>query len=270
MENKYQVSKSLSKVWVEKQQLLLLLDGLDEVKTEHRNACVTALNQFIQTHGITEMVVCSRIRDYKMLSERLKLQSAICLQALTPKQIYQYLDQANNQLIALKTLLLQDTKLLNFAKSPLILSVMSLTYQGYSSEELFFLGSAEEWQKHLFDNYIKRMLQRRRVTQKHTKQKTMRWLIWLAKQLEHESQTEFLIEKMQPNLLKNKVDQLVFRLINGLNFWLILTLIIFFFSSFFLLITKLFPEISSYESSLYNPEYNFYKLLLIKNNKSFK
>ena len=71
LHEKYYVSNSLSKAWVEEQQLLLLLDGLDEVKAEHRNACVRALNQFMQTHGITEMAVCSRIRDYELLSERL-------------------------------------------------------------------------------------------------------------------------------------------------------------------------------------------------------
>lgn len=32
----YQISKALGKVWIEDQQLLLLLDGLDEVKIERR------------------------------------------------------------------------------------------------------------------------------------------------------------------------------------------------------------------------------------------
>jgi hypothetical protein len=40
---KYQVSKALGKTWVESEALLLLLDGLDEVKAEQRNACVQAL-----------------------------------------------------------------------------------------------------------------------------------------------------------------------------------------------------------------------------------
>jgi NACHT domain len=40
---KYQVSKALGKAWVETEAMILLLDGLDEVKAEQRNACVQAL-----------------------------------------------------------------------------------------------------------------------------------------------------------------------------------------------------------------------------------
>ncbi|MEM6252849.1 MAG: NACHT domain-containing protein [Cyanobacteria bacterium P01_D01_bin.156] len=94
----YQVSKSLGKIWIEEEQLILLLDGLDEVEAKYRNACVQALNQFIQAHGRTEMVVCSRVHDYEALSERLRLRSAIYVQPLIPKQIDQYLDKAGEQL----------------------------------------------------------------------------------------------------------------------------------------------------------------------------
>lgn len=60
---KYQVSVALGKTWVETEALILLLDGLDEVKAEQRNACVQALNHFMQTHGTTELTICCRIQD---------------------------------------------------------------------------------------------------------------------------------------------------------------------------------------------------------------
>lgn len=114
LKDKYQVSKELGKTWVEQEQLILLLDGLDEValnKTRHEdrlasgNACVCALNEFIEEHGNTEIAVCSRIQDYEALSERLKLRSAICIQPLTSEQVSQYLDEAGDQLAGLRTLL---------------------------------------------------------------------------------------------------------------------------------------------------------------------
>ncbi len=71
--SKYQVPKEVGKDWVKNQKLLLLLDGLDEVKANRREACVEAINQFMQKHGQTEMVVCSRIADYQVLSNRLQL-----------------------------------------------------------------------------------------------------------------------------------------------------------------------------------------------------
>lgn len=209
--DKYKVSKPLGKVWVEQQQILLLLDGLDEVKAEHRNACVRALNRFMQIHGRTEMVVCSRIRDYEVLSERLKLQSAICIQPLTSEQIYQYLEQADEQFTALKKLLQRNPEMLNLATSPLILSVMSLAYQGCSLEDLSSISSAEGWESRLFDNYIERMFQRKKNTQRYSTEKTMRWLIWLAQRMSEEELTVFLIEQIQPSWLKTNFQRWIYR-----------------------------------------------------------
>ncbi|WP_138984685.1 CHAT domain-containing protein, partial [Crocosphaera watsonii] len=70
LKDKYQVSKALGKQWIEQEALILLLDGLDEVKADYRNDCVKALNQFLDKYGITETVVCCRVQDYKVLSER--------------------------------------------------------------------------------------------------------------------------------------------------------------------------------------------------------
>jgi predicted NACHT family NTPase len=64
LHTKYQVSKEIGQTWVKQQQLLLLLDGLDEVSAKQRQGCVDALNHFNQDYGQTEIVVCSRIKDY--------------------------------------------------------------------------------------------------------------------------------------------------------------------------------------------------------------
>ena len=126
----FRYPKALGKTWIGEEQLVLCLDGLDEVEAKHRNACVEALNQFIQEHGRTEMVVCSRVKDYEALSERLRLRSAIYVQPLTPEQVDDYLAPAGEQLAALRTVLNQNAEIKEFARSPLILSVMSLVYQG--------------------------------------------------------------------------------------------------------------------------------------------
>jgi energy-coupling factor transporter ATP-binding protein EcfA2 len=214
LQSQYQVSKKLGKVWIEEQQLLLLLDGLDEVKVESRESCVQALNQFIQEHGQTEIVVCSRIRDYQALSTYLKFQSAICIQSLTLEQINQYLDRTDNQLEAVKTLLQEDTALQELATSPLMLSVITLAYQDISVEDLPKTGSVEECRQHLFNAYINRMFKHRGVIQWYSKVQAMRWLIWLAQRMSQESQTLFLIERMQPSWLHKKYQKLIF-------FWVI-------------------------------------------------
>ncbi len=83
LQERYQISKALSKTWVKDEHLLLLLDGLNEVRPDRQDACVLALNQFIHQHGKTETIVCSRARDYEALSKRLKFQGAIYIKPTT-------------------------------------------------------------------------------------------------------------------------------------------------------------------------------------------
>ncbi|MEM8860311.1 MAG: NACHT domain-containing protein, partial [Chloroflexota bacterium] len=225
----YGASKSLGKAWVDQEQLILLLDGLDEVDAKYRKDCVQALNQFIQEHGLTEMIVCSRIRDYQALSERLKLCSAICVQPLTSKQIDQFLEQVGESLAALKIALQQNrAELQSFASSPLILSIMSLAYQDYHAE-LLFTGASEDQHKQLFDTYIERMFMRRGTTQAYSREHTLCWLAWLAKRMMNASQTVFLIERLQPSWLPSKFNRVIYRLatvlIFGLAFGLLFGLI---------------------------------------------
>ena len=214
--DRYEVDKSFGETWIREQQLILFLDGLDEVKAEFRNDCVRELNKFTKSHGITEIVVCCRIQDYEALEEQLTLQSAICIQVLNQSQIYQYLDRAGEKLVALKTLLQKDAELRAFATLPLILSVMSLAYQDCSSEELSFLVSAGEWKQRLFDRYIERMFQRHSQTQLYSQKQTQRYLIWLAQRMAEESQTVFLIDQMQPNLLKDKHEKRIYKVVSFL------------------------------------------------------
>ncbi|MBD2777590.1 NACHT domain-containing protein [Iningainema tapete] len=219
----YHVPKAKGKAWVENEQLLLLLDGLDEVKAERREACVQALNQFIRDHGLTEMVVTSRIGDYTALRASLTLQKAICIQSLTPEQINQYLDRADEQLKALKTLLEQDTALQELAKSPLTLGIMTLAYEGVSIEDLPNTNSTEERRKHLFNAYIERMLNRRITVRHYSTSRTIRWLTWLAQRMLQHSQTIFLIEQIQPTWLQTKLAKRIYNL--GFNLFICLLLL---------------------------------------------
>jgi hypothetical protein len=78
----YDVPHKIGQPWVDQDQILPLLDGLDEVASEHRDACVEAINTFRQDHGLLPLVVCSRAADYEGLSQRLRLQGAIVVQPL--------------------------------------------------------------------------------------------------------------------------------------------------------------------------------------------
>ncbi|MBT9317391.1 protein kinase domain-containing protein [Leptothoe spongobia] len=214
LNSKYQVPRSIGQCWVEEQQLLLLLDGLDEVAQERRTACVAALNQFHQDYG-PEMVVCSRIRDYEKLPQKLQFQAALYLRPLTDEQILTYLNRPDRGLTGLKSLLEKDAaiqdanmSLIELARSPLILNIMVLTYQGVSSEQILPQGRGElegrpNYQQQLFDAYIQRMLERR-PGNAYGSAEIKHWLTCLAQRLVATSETVFLIERIQPDWLSVK------------------------------------------------------------------
>ena len=203
----YQVSKEIAQKWIDNQQLLLLLDGLDEVSSSLRDACIAAINQFCQNYGETEIIVCSRIKDYQNLSHRLHFQTAIYIQPLTLEQVYQYLQNLGTELSALKQALQSNETLQELAKSPLMLNIMTLAYQGISITELPGM-TLEEHRQHLFDKYVQRMFERRVAKHSYSKHQSIYWLSWLAKKLKERSQTVFLIERMQPNLLPKNLYRL--------------------------------------------------------------
>ena len=201
LNTKYNIPKRIARSWVENDDLLLLLDGLDEVKREHRDACVEAINGFRQEH-MMPLAICSRIADYEALTTRLELQGAVLLLPLTPQQVEQYLEGAGTELLAVRKTLQHDPTLQELAQSPLMLSVMTLAYQGTSVEDLGSLDLIETRRRHVFDAYVQRMFERRSIDQPHSPEQTIYWLAWLAQKIVQHSQAVFLIEQMQPGWLQ--------------------------------------------------------------------
>lgn len=204
LRTKYYIPKKVAQAWVKDDALLLLLDGLDEVKADTRNKCVTAINAFREQH-IVPLVVCSRKADYKALTKKLHLQGGICLHSLTPAQIDIYLTSAGIETQAVRTTLKQDTVLQEMAESPLFLSIMIQAYRGKTITDLQDLATPEAHRQHLFDTYIERMFYRRVQHHTYASRQTCQRLSYLAHQMNIHAQPIFLIENLQTTWLPLKV-----------------------------------------------------------------
>lgn len=251
LKSKYGVSTKFGKEWVENHQLLPLLDGLDELKSARQKSYVRKINEFLQgEYRPQQVVVSSRTEEYQNLLEpygtHLQLNAAIDIQVLTDVQIQNYLIDIN--LDAIWPTINNDSKLLELVKTPLILSIFILSYQNIAVERWQKLASKSERLQYLLNVYWKKMLTRNIDIGKKVKQKfyddkqTKLWLRFLAKMLKNESETEFLIERIQPKLLKNKQQlflyfigvKIIFGLVIGLSLGLYFGLIFqLFFGHFF-------------------------------------
>ncbi|MDZ7955382.1 signal peptidase I [Nostoc sp. DedQUE09] len=213
----YKIPKVISQNWIENQQLLLLLDGLDEVREELRESCVQAINQFSQDYGRTEIIVSSRIKAYENVSQylRLRFQNAILLQPLTSEQIENYLNQATEELHGVQIAMQTDPVLQKLAQTPLMLSIMALAYQDVPASE-FSAMNLETRQQHLWDKYIDRIFERKHRDRPYSRNLTLHWLKFLAQRTIQESQTQFLIEQIKPSWLKPGMQRRIYPLAAGL------------------------------------------------------
>lgn len=224
LRTKYNIPKKVAEPWVENDELLLLLDGLDEVVVDRREECVKALNEFLQD-SMMFIVVASRILDYEDLTNKLGSQNAVLLQPLSPEQVNDYLESVGQGVSVIQDTLHDDPTLQELTESPLMLSIMTLAYQGVSAGELSSIGTLEDRRRHLFETYVKRMFERRGANGRYTQEQTLGWLGWLAQRMTTHSQTEFLIERMQPEWLETGSQRRWQRVGTGIIFGLTLGLL---------------------------------------------
>ena len=201
LETKYQVPRKISADWINADQILPLLDGLDEVDTTFRTACMQAINEYHQGHSLVPLVVCCRVNEYLSQVNRLKLHRAVTIQPLTTEQINEYFARLGEQGASLRTVFQNDPVLQELATTPLMLTILILAYQGSSLEEIEGGVSAEVRKPQIFATYTQRMLRRRKALPLYSPQQTIHWLGYLARQMKQQSQTMFYIERMQPDWL---------------------------------------------------------------------
>ena len=201
----YTVPKKIAPAWVNKNRMLLLLDGLDEVKPTNREESVESINQFRSEHGLTSLIVCSRIQEYEGLNNQLALEGAVSIQPLTSKQVDAYFSKFGESLATVKQLLKGDQALLELAETPLILSIMTLAYRGVKANVLPAPENIEEHRKHIFNTYIERMLARSTRAKKlpFTKDETLHYLHWLAF-MNHSKQPYRLSDRRYATFLVDK------------------------------------------------------------------
>lgn len=203
----YNVDGMTAQAWLRDEQLVLLLDGLNELGLTRQERAIVEMNHFLAETGYPYCVVCCRSEEYEAGQERLsQLNGAIYLKPLSDGQIQRYLEDVGRSPFwgnienqpALRTL----------ARSPLLLTIMVTVYQDRQ------IRTSEE----LLDLYIDYAFTRNgrpggdRIA---TRPQAMHYLHCLARQLKLQSRTELLIERIQPKSLPSDGDRLLYRLMCG-------------------------------------------------------
>ncbi len=203
LNNLYSVPRKTAPDWIKGDKLLLLLDGLDEVRQESRAKCVEAINAFRKEHGLTSLAVCSRSQNYAELKSKLSFEGAIEVQPLKQEQIAEFFNRFGNEMERIMQALEKDSSLKELAETPLFLSIILIAYRDKHNPEILVSGDEKSRRKQLFDAYIRRNFEHRSEHTAFKKEDVLQQTSWLAvKAMEHNA-IPYLLEDMQPAWLKD-------------------------------------------------------------------
>jgi len=200
------VPRKVAQHWVEAEQVLPLLDGLDEVAAEYRQGCAEAINNFRREHGLLPIAVCSRIGDYEALGTKLRLRSAIVVQPLAQSEVRHYLESIGERTRSLRVALREDPSFWELLETPLMLWVAMLAYRD-APVELSPEDSLEKRRRQLFANYVDAMFKRRAARGRYTAKQTAFWLGRLASALKRQGQTVFYVENVSEQWLPTRLQR---------------------------------------------------------------
>jgi DNA polymerase III delta prime subunit len=166
------------------------LDGLDEIATEHRAACVHEINRFWESHRGGPLVLCSRPKEYEELPERVKFGGAVRVCPPEAQQIDEYLTAAGPHWAPVREELQAGSNryLQELLATPLMLSIAVLAYLDGDLGELCEAHDAERHRVGLWLKYVSAVDSRLTTRADETKSTPVvcptmkRWVVtWLAR-----------------------------------------------------------------------------------------
>ncbi len=195
----YDVPKRTALRWIEENEILPLLDGLDEVEGEEQVSCVEAINRFKHQNGLSQFVVCSRTDPYVAIGQYIAA-DAVEIQPLTRHQVTGFLDA--NSATGVLNLARRDPSFWSLLETPLGLRILMEALPSGATPAPDDQAPSSSRIADVFAVYVERMFEQR--IGRYERRRTLRWLSWLATSMRSRSETEFHIERLKPDWLPTR------------------------------------------------------------------
>ena len=199
-----------------------LLDGLDELDVNKHIDCLKAINIFIREESrlAERLVVSSRLDEYARCRLKLQLHQSILIVPVEADKLEQYFSDLGKR--ALYEQISENIDLKEIISTPIFLfvlislcrdSLFVLPQSSFSHESNLYksISTSESLRRNLFSIYVREALSREEEIWKRIREpginETKQWLSSLAKSMEPQSRSFFLIEGIQPSLLKRNEER---------------------------------------------------------------
>jgi eukaryotic-like serine/threonine-protein kinase len=207
LSSEFDLPREYGQAWCEK--FTLLLDGLDALLESGGVSAIQSLNEFRQQHPLNTIVVACRKGVYSANQEKLTFHAAIQLRPLNDDEIGRVIASEPGEPGMLGTALANNAGLRELAKSPLWLWLMSEIYRSPGSEAAGAAQLGGDARRSLCGRYVALKLDDLPNAQKHSLEKTRKWLAWLARNMGGDDRP-FFFQTIQPTLLSTRFGKCLY------------------------------------------------------------
>jgi hypothetical protein len=210
----YSMQRSAANRLLGKNQVILCLDGLDELgagsvgdkeavdkaSRELRDACVKAINRTLKDNLSVPMILCCREETYHELTVKPDMGAPLQTQMLTAEEVIDDL-QHWDKLEGLKIAISESPFLKERARVALFLSMMRIAYRDMSARHILQVAALKpaKWEKHLMDNYVDGCMKLAPPESQELNYVLVPdCLSWIAQQPDN----DFLLDDLQPSVLR--------------------------------------------------------------------
>lgn len=214
----YGFSINFAKKTLNKNLILPLLDGLDEVgrfiedeieQQDLRAHCLKAVDSYISEENVRQFIICSRRKEFVNIQHNAPIKAEILINPFTVEQLYQNLsiqendNLSNREINTIKKLIYVfnkgETELLKVLQIPfyfnLAFEIDSLSNSTLSIDEI--PKKREDLEFFLVEKFLIKKIN----DSENNTSKTRKYLSWLAKYLVSENKVLFELADLQPKML---------------------------------------------------------------------
>ena len=230
-------NKSGAKAVLQQSNLILLLDGLDELKEESEMAsCLAAIAEYGKTAGRRFVITC-RMEEYKTVQEDARVNMQIEVGSLNAEELIAELEKTGYEQPEAKVLaeaLRKDELLRQVVETPFYFNTLQLMYAGRTPA--FTTNDPESRKSEIEQKFVEYTLNNNPLSN-YTATNAGHWLSFLAKRMTDKSKVVFELldlqydwqkgtrgEKIAAGLVGGLVEGLVIGLVEGLVIGLVIGL----------------------------------------------
>jgi serine/threonine protein kinase len=197
---KYSLPRLSTRRWIERGQLVLLLDGLDEVVAARRSACVDAINDFLETAKV-QIVVGTREDEYLACRSRLRLPLAVSIDPLDDIAVDGMVEELGELAHGLREAMNRTPELLEHARSPLVLGMLAIV--GAEAP-----GNPDHFRHALYERFVDSVFRRRASHSPYARERMLDGLHWLAGAMRRTGLVQLWPERLQREIFESRWQRL--------------------------------------------------------------